>query len=691
MEEGLQKSVRYLKGIGPKKAKDFARLGIETLYDALFDFPFRYDDLSLCVDIGTVQPGQKVTVRGTISVIKNRKSTQNRRMMITEAMVRDETGSIQAVWFHQGFLTKTLKVGTLVSLAGKVDDRYGLSLVNPQYEILGSSTVTKHTGRIVPMYSLTSDLTQKVRRRVVEEAMTYQHDVKDWMPEEILARQKLLELHEAIRIMHYPNSMDEQGKALNRLKFDEFFLHHLLYAKVRRELQQQTAPAIPFQEKPVKKFIASLPFTLTDAQRKAMWAVMRDMEKTTPMNRLLEGDVGTGKTLVAAAASWNAASQGWQSAILAPTEILADQHEKTMLRFAGSLMSIAIFTRTKHRVNGKEVTKKQLLDALKNGKIDFIVGTHALLSDEVLFNRLGLIVVDEQHRFGVKQRKTLKDREGDENGIPHLLSMTATPIPRSLALVLYGDLDRSLLDEYPVGRKPILTRLIEPEHEEDAYEEMRVHMDAGRQIFVVCPLIEESDALGAKSVEEIFGKFSSGPFEQYRLGMLHGKLKTVEKDEEMKKFVSGETQMLISTTVIEVGVDVPNATIMYIEGAERFGLAQLHQLRGRVGRGKEASICYLHPSNDFSPLARERLKTVVRSQNGFELADKDLQLRGPGNIFGLDQSGFDQFKLGTIADIDLITTAREEAKTILDEDPEFDNVPLLGKRVRDYIEEVHFE
>jgi ATP-dependent DNA helicase RecG len=584
-----------------------------------------------------------------------------------------------------------LEVGTLVSLAGKVDDRYGLSLVNPVYEILGSSAVTKHTGRIVPMYSLTSDLTQKVRRRVVEEAMVYLPDVADWLPQEILERQKLLALQDAIRTMHFPNSLDEQGVALTRLKFNEFFLHHLLYAKVRRELQHQTAPKIAFNEKKVKEFIASLPFTLTDAQRKAMWAVFRDMEKETPMNRLLEGDVGTGKTLVAAAAAWNCASQGWQSAMLAPTEILADQHEKTMLRFAGAFMSIAILTRTKRRVNGKDVTRKQMLDAISNGKIDFIVGTHALLSDEILFNRLAFIVVDEQHRFGVKQRKTLKDREGDENGIPHLLSMTATPIPRSLALVLYGDLDRSMLDEYPEGRKPIKTELVEEQNEEAAHEFMREEMRAGRQVFVVCPLIEESDALGAKSVQEIYERFTEGPFKEFRIGMLHGKLKTNEKDEEMSKFVSGETQMLISTTVVEVGVDVPNATVMYIEGAERFGLAQLHQLRGRVGRGKDASRCFLHPSDQLGSLARERLLTVVRSQNGFELADKDLELRGPGNIFGLDQSGFDQFKLGTIADIDLISVARDEAKEILDTDPDFEDHPVLGDRVREYIEEVHFE
>jgi ATP-dependent DNA helicase RecG len=492
--------------------------------------------------------------------------------------------------------------------------------------------------------------------------------------------------------MHFPDSQKEHDIGLERLKFDEFFLHQLLHGKARRELQQQKASAIPFMEKAVKHAIDLLPFTLTAAQKKASWAIIKDMGRDEPMNRLLEGDVGTGKTIVAAIAAINAAADSWQTAFLAPTEILADQHARNLHEQFGSFLSVAVFTRTKRRVRGNDVTKKQMLEALENGKIDLVVGTHALLSDNVLFNRLGLIVVDEQHRFGVKQRKALKDRQGDKDGIPHLLSMTATPIPRSLALVLYGDLDRSLLDEYPAGRKAIVTTLVNNlTREGAAYEHMREQMDAGRQVFVVCPLIQESDALGVKSVNEVYSKFEKGPFAAFNLAMLHGKMKPAQKDEVMKAFVSGEIDMIVSTTVVEVGVDIQNASVMFIEGAERFGLAQLHQLRGRVGRGEHESFCYLHPTGELSDLAKKRLQAVVLSQNGFDLADKDLQLRGPGNIFGTEQSGFETFKLGTYADIDLISIAKDYAKQYLDEDSTLDTWPDLRDEVYALAQEVHFE
>jgi len=563
--------------------------------------------------------------------------------------------------------------------------------VNPVYEVISKQKATKHTGRIVPIYRLGGALTQKLRRTVVEESLKGVDEVEEWLPENIVEENSFVPLKDALAQMHFPESMDRQRKALTRLKFDEFFLHQILHGKARRELRKQVSPSIPFNEDALKKAVAGLPFTLTDAQRKAAWAIIQDMERTAPMNRLLEGDVGTGKTIVAALAAMNAKESGWQSAFLAPTEILADQHAKGLQEMFGASMSIALFTRTKRFIRGKEVTKPQMLDALRNGKIDLAIGTHALLSNNVLFNRLGLIVVDEQHRFGVKQRQALKDREGDADGIPHLLSMTATPIPRSLALVLYGDLDRSMLDEYPAGRKEIETFLVEPGEEKGCYQQMRDEMDVGRQVFVVCPLIEESDALGVNSVNEVYTDFVKGPFRAFRIGMLHGKLKPKEKDEVMGAFASGELDMVISTTVVEVGVDVPNATVMFIEGAERFGLAQLHQLRGRVGRGEFQSYCFLHPSGDLNPIAEDRLLAVVGSQNGFELADKDLELRGPGNIFGTEQSGFEQFKLGTYADRDIIFKAKEYAKDILDEDPEMHAWPKLRERVLEYVEEVHFE
>ncbi len=687
----LTDSVGSIAGIGAAKAKDFVRIGVSSLRDALFDFPFRYDDLSNAVPIVDAKPGAKVTVQGTITAIENRKSQKAMRMMITEALVQDSTGTIKAVWFHQGFLTKVIKPGQVVSLAGKVDDRYGLSLVNPVYEILGKADVTKHTGRIVPIYRLTGALTQKLRRKVAEAALATVKDVEDWMPSRVLSEVDLIRLPEAITEMHFPRSEEAKDIALRRLKFDEFFLHQLLAAKSRRELKQQRAPKVPFFEDIVKETVKKLPFELTGAQKKAIWAIIKDMNRPEPMNRLLEGDVGSGKTVVAAIVALNAANDGWQTSMLAPTEILAEQHAQTLQKLFGDRLTIALYTRTKRRVGGKEVTKAQLLAALRNGAAQLVVGTHALLTQDVLFDRLGLIVVDEQHRFGVRQRQALKDKRDEQDGVPHLLSMTATPIPRSLALVLYGDLDRSILDEYPAGRKPITTTIVEPGREEPIYHQMREQMDAGRQIFVVCPLIEESDALGANSVHDVYKEFVTGPFKKYRVLMLHGRMKTKEKDDVMRAFATGEADMLISTTVVEVGVDVPNATVMYVEGAERFGLAQLHQLRGRVGRGAHQSHCFLHPTGILGEIARMRLQAVVESQDGFDLAEKDLQLRGAGNIFGTEQSGFDQFKLGTMHDIDLMGSAKDFAKELLDESPDLSAYPPLKSRLLQYVDAVHFE
>ncbi|MFZ2681553.1 MAG: ATP-dependent DNA helicase RecG [Patescibacteria group bacterium] len=691
MASHLKDTISSVTGIGASKAKDFGRLGLTTLRDTLFDFPFRYDDLSHAVAIDDAKPGSKVTVQGTIASIETRRSQKSWRMMVTEAIIEDGTGAIKAVWFHQGFLTKVLKPGQVVSLAGKVDDKYGLSLVNPVYEIIGTAKVTKDTGRIMPIYKLTGALTQKIRRKVAESSLSALKEVEDWMPDHILRDVELVPLPESISELHFPSSTDTKEKALRRLKFDEFFLHQLLHAKSRRELKLQKAPKIPFDEAGVKQAISQLPFILTGAQKKAIWAIIKDMNRPEPMNRLLEGDVGSGKTVVAAIVALNAARDGWQSAMLAPTEILAEQHAQTLQRLFGDSVTIALYTRTKRRVGNKEVTKAQLLAALKNNAVQIVVGTHTLLTQDVLFERLGLIVVDEQHRFGVKQRQALKDKQGDLDGMPHLLSMTATPIPRSLALVLYGDLDRSILNEYPAGRKPINTQVIELGREEPIYETMRQEMTAGRQVFVVCPLIEESDALGVNSVSQVFKEFVLEPFKGYRVAMLHGRMKTKEKDDVMRAFASGEADMLISTTVVEVGVDVPNATIMYVEGAERFGLAQLHQLRGRVGRGEHQSYCFLHPSGILGEVARERLKAIENSQDGFDLAEKDLQLRGPGNIFGTEQSGFEQFKLGTMHDIDLMSFAKDFSKEVLDQSPDLAVYPKLRDRLYKYVEEVHFE
>lgn len=687
----LTSNVSAILGVGGQKAKDFVRLGINTLEDVLFDFPFRYDDLSNSLAIADVKPGQKITIQGTITNIQNRKAQKSGRMVVTEALITDGTGTIKAVWFHQGFLTKTLKPGQVVSLGGKVDDRYGLSLVNPVYEIVAKATVTKETGRIMPVYKLTGALTQKMRRKAVEAATAAIKEVVDWLPQFVADQVELIDLQEAIRQLHFPASPEAKDLALRRMKFEEFFLYQLLHAKSRRELKSQQAPRIPFNENLIKDVVSELPFSLTGAQKKAIWAIIKDMDRVEPMNRLLEGDVGSGKTVVAALVAINAAAAGLQTAILAPTEILAEQHSNTLQKLFGKRLKIALYTRTKRKLSGKDVSKPELIKSLKNGLVDLVIGTHALLTDQVSFERLGLVVVDEQHRFGVRQRQMLKDRHLSDHGVPHLLSMTATPIPRSLALVLYGDLDRSILDEYPAGRKPITTRVIELGFESDAYRIMRSEMDSGRQCFVVCPLIEESDALGTNSVNEVFKEFTTGPFKGYKVMMLHGRMKTKEKDDVMKAFAEGGADLLISTTVVEVGVDVPNATVMYIEGAERFGLAQLHQLRGRVGRGAHQSYCFLHASGVLGEVARERLLAIEDNQDGFDLAEKDLQLRGGGSIFGTQQSGFEQFRLGTMQDIDLMSYAKDFAKEILDKSPDLSSYPKLKDKVTNYVEAVHLE
>ncbi len=690
MPARLTTLISALTGVGPAKAKDFARLGLLSLRDALFDFPFRYDDLSHTLTIAQVQSGQKVTIQGTILALENKKAKQG-RMMVTEAVVSDGTGTLKAVWFHQGFITKVVKPGQIVSLAGKVDDRYGLSLVNPVYEIIGNGKVTKETGRIMPVYKLTGALTQKMRRKVAEASLGMLQEIEEWLPERLRSEAELLSLHEALPLLHFPPSPEAKDRALRRTKFDEFFLYQLLHAKSRREMRQYKAPRVEFAEEYMKELVASLPFPLTGAQKKAIWSIIQDMNRPEPMNRLLEGDVGTGKTIVAALVALNAARGGWQTAMLAPTEILAEQHAQTLQRMFGGKISVGIYTRTKRRLGDREVTKAQLLSALKNGAVQFIVGTHALLTEDVAFDRLGLVIVDEQHRFGVRQRQALKDKQGDTHGIPHLLSMTATPIPRSLALVLYGDLDRSILDEYPVGRKTIVTKLVELGREQEAFVRMREEMDSGRQVFVVCPLIEESDALGSNSVHEVMKEFATGPFKGYRMLMLHGRMKTKEKDEVMRAFAAGEADMLISTTVVEVGVDVPNATVMYIEGAERFGLAQLHQLRGRVGRGIHQSYCFLHASGVLGEVARERLLAIEDNQDGFDLAERDLQLRGSGNIFGTEQSGFQQFRMATMEDVDLMSFAKDFAKQLLDESADLEKFPSVRDKVRAYAEAVHLE
>ncbi len=662
-----------LPGLGATSILELKSLGITTPKELLYHLPFRYEDFSDIRAIATLQEGQRVTIHGQVDKIVSRR-IPGRRLTLIEAIVSDNSGSIKVTWFNQEFLLRTIPSGTQVALAGDVK-RVGrrLTLTHPKLE-RGLTPEAKHTGRIVPLYPLTGSLTQNRLRTAIASLVRSDQTGYEWMPQDLMEREQLMELSNALREVHFPSGAESLALARTRLQFDELFLYELAQFLSRRELKQFCAPKIPVNKNALKKFVESLPFTLTNAQRKASWEIVQDMANGEPMNRLLEGDVGSGKTAVAAIAAVSAAVAGLQTVLLAPTELLAEQHFRTLSTLIGKNASVSLCTRSHKSTDFAQI----------------IVGTHALLQQGIVFDHLGLVIVDEQHRFGVAQRQALQHRNPHPT-IPHLLSMTATPIPRTLALTLYGDLDLSVLDEMPKGRRPIATRIVSRGEEAKAHETLRRELQAGHQAFIVCPLIDPSDALGVRSVTELAQEFIKGPLKGFTCEVLHGRLKTEEREAKMAAFLAGETQVLIATTVIEVGVDVPNATVMWVEGAERFGLAQLHQLRGRVGRSDKASFCFLHPSHFVVEKTWQRLKALVDCQNGFELAQKDLQLRGPGEVYGTSQSGYPEFKITDLFNAPLIARAREAAKGLLQRDADLIAHPLVKEQVAKFIRSIHFE
>jgi ATP-dependent DNA helicase RecG len=684
----LSTPVRELPGIGSMAVKDLARLGILTVSELLWHTPRRYDDFSRTKPIPLLHHDDIVTITGTMHSMASRPSRSG-RVTLTEAVCENETGSLKIVWFNQPYLEKTLRVGTRVALAGRVDRRFGEpTLVNPVHESPGARI---NTGRMVSVYGLSGSLTQRRMRDAVTLSLPALRELVDWLPSEIRDAEGLPILAEALRTMHIPASDNELALAVNRLKFNELLLHQLLFAEVRREREQRRAHEISVHVDLMKRLVASLPFSITSSQRQAVWEILQDLARPTPMNRLLQGDVGSGKTLVAVMAMLEVAAAGWQTAYLAPTELLAEQQYRAVCDafFPLSLdLSLALLTRTKFFRNGQPADKEEILTGLADGSIDVVVGTHALFQGAVTMPRLALVVIDEQHRFGVAQRHTLLSRAGEH--APHLLSMTATPIPRSLALTLYGDLAISTLRERPKGRLPIETRLIPPGHEADIHTLLRERIKQGGQAFVVCPLIDPSDELGAQSVTKTAERFRRGMLAGCRVGLLHGQLKTAEKDAVMSDFMRGALDILVSTTVVEVGVHVPNATMMAILGAERFGLAQLHQLRGRVGRADKVSYCVLCP-DVLTDESRARLQAVVASQDGFALAETDLQLRGAGNVFGLAQSGFPDFRFATMADTVWMQKARAWARRLTEADPLLDQHPPVKERLQLAWDKQHLE
>ncbi|MFA6593695.1 MAG: ATP-dependent DNA helicase RecG [Candidatus Buchananbacteria bacterium] len=685
MNLSLDSQISQISPYAKRLANKLKKLNIETVRDLIFYYPFRYEDYSRLSKIADLREGLEAAVVGRLELVANRRSHRQRKI-ITEAVLTDDSGSIKLVWFNQPWVGKTLTGGEIVRVYGKVSgDMFNLHFNSPNYE-----RATAIAPGIVPVYPLTSGLSNKQLRFLLSTLKPLLAKVYDYLPIEIIKRQNLINLSSALINIHWPENASALAAARHRLAFDELFLLQTWSQILRRNLKELQAPAIEFKETKIKEFIAQLPFELMLDQKRAAWEIIKDLAKTEPMNRLMEGDVGSGKTVVALIAMYNTILNGQQAVLMAPTEILANQHYQNLSRLlAGYKINTGLLTRTQKVFNNGEVGKKEFLNKIAAGGIDLIVGTHALIQKEVVFKQLGLVVVDEQHRFGVKQRQELKQK-GAGNKIPHFLSLTATPIPRSLALIVYGDLDLSIIREMPKGRKAIITKVVPPDKRLLAYEFLGKQAAAGRQIFVICPLIDPSDKLGVRSVTEEFHKLDKEVFPQLPVGLLHGKLKTEEKEEVMARFKDNEVKILVSTSVVEVGVDIPNATVMMIEGAERFGLSQLHQFRGRVGRGESQSYCFLF-SEDPSDRALARLNYLSQTTDGFALAEYDMKQRGGGNVFGLEQSGFiDNLKIADPGDLALAKKARDAAKDFTAEF-KLEDFPRLAEAVSQFGLTAHLE
>ncbi|TSC94664.1 MAG: ATP-dependent DNA helicase RecG [Parcubacteria group bacterium Licking1014_1] len=748
----LQTPIGEIPKIGPAYQKRLKKFGIKTIQDLFFHFPARYDDFSDIIKISEARQklGEIVCVEGKILEIGNTR-TFKKWVNLTEATIEDDSSYIKVIWFNQPYLAKNLRTDDFVCLAGKVSlGKDGLYLNNPVYEKIYPTPNTQHltsnlthTGRIIPVYPETRGLSSRWLRFIIKPLLfNLAGGMPEIFPPEIIKKQRFLGIKQAMWQVHFPDSLEAADAAKARFSFEELFLIQLSVLKEKAKLMQKTAPACPMRISLMKQFTKSLPFQLTNSQKKCSFQILKDLEKPIPMSRLLEGDVGSGKTVVAVMAALNAAKCGYQSAFMAPTEILAKQHFKSISELLNGFgVKIGLLTAKNARIYKywdvrhpnnigmsdipitSEVSRQSLLGDLENGQLDILIGTHALIQKGVEFKNLALVILDEQHRFGVEQRSRLVQHPTPNTQhpiIPHLLSMTATPIPRTLALTVYGDLDLSLIDEMPKNRKKIKTAIVEPGQRKEAYEFIKKEVKEGKGVFVICPKIEsQKTKLGllntpysataeygvfvpknydlrtlalndVKAVKEEYEKLSQEIFPDLRITMLHGKMKTKEKERIMQDFKKGEIDILVSTSVVEVGIDVPRATIMMIEGAERFGLAQLHQFRGRVGRSDMQSYCFLFTTSP-DQLNRRRLKALVESNNGFELAEKDLEIRGPGQLYGTQQWGIPDMAMQGLSNIFLVEKTRAAAKEILEKDPELKNYPLLKERLKEFEKRIHFE
>ncbi len=650
----LNSSVSRLSGVGPILERALNSIGITTLAELLDYYPRRWETYQTITRINQIKPGL-VSFEAKVENVAMRRSHRHKRLTITEAVLSDNTGTVRAVWFNQPYLAQSLKQGEVYRFRGKYEYKNGyISLQAPSFEKPGS---VQKNEEVLPIYPETKQLTTAILRKLLAQCIEVSNQLEGDLPKEISEKYKLLPKGDAVRILHQPTSLKELEIAKHSISFEELFELILAGLVIKQNIQTEETVAINYDPEIAKDFVSHLNFELTNAQKKAAHGILDNIASTKPMNRLLEGDVGSGKTLVALMAGVMAARAGYQTALMVPTEILARQH------FAGSHELLAkLKIRTGLLISDmKKSEREEILNKLKAGEIDIIIGTHALISTDVEYHNLGLVVVDEQHRFGVNQRTELKTKA---KTMPHVLTMTATPIPRSLALVVYGDLDVSIIDELPPGRKPIITKLVPEIDRIQVYVHIDSLIDQGQQAYVVCPLISESDKLGVKSVEAEFERLKNSVFKHRRIGLVHGRLKADEKAKIMGEFKSGKIDMLVATSVIEVGVDVPNATIMLIEGAERFGLAALHQLRGRVGRGEVQSHCYMFTTSD-NPATIQRLKALEKTTDGFRLAQIDLEMRGPGEIYGTAQHGLLDLRMADLFDHKLIAEAREAAESFL--------------------------
>ena len=657
----LEKDVKYIKGVGPNRVKLLNKLGIFTLKDLITYYPRTYEDRSKPKNIAECIDGEEVLIEayasGRVSDVRLRGKTMQK------LVIRDETGVATAVWFNQSYLKNKFEQGKKYTFYGKVNNTFGRITINsPVFDEEGK---TSNTGKIIPIYPLTFSLSQNTIRRIMENAIKeVEGNLEETLPEYILQEYKLEGINEATKNIHFPKEFKDFTIARNRFVFEELLTMQLALLELKNSYINEEKGIQFSKDVHMSDIIQKLPFQLTNAQRRVLEEIDNNMESDKPMNRLLQGDVGSGKTVIAMCAGYKAVKCGYQAAIMAPTAILATQHLENFKKIFDELnikCELLISAMTKKK-------KTELLERLKNGEIDILIGTHALLQENVEFKNLGLVVTDEQHRFGVKQRTTIVEKGQN----PDVLVMTATPIPRTLALILYGDLDISIIDELPPNRKKIDTFAVTKGMEDRINNFIKVQLKEGRQAYIVCPLVEENEELDLKSVEKLYEKCKTETFPEYRVEYIHGKMKAKDKDDIMMRFKNKEIDILISTTVIEVGVDVPNANIMVIEDAQRFGLAQLHQLRGRVGRGEYKSYCILKYEGKGETV-RKRMKVMCDTNDGFIISEKDLELRGSGDFFGTMQHGLPEFKIANLfEDMNILKVAQEVAIKIIDKDPKLE-------------------